>query len=86
MNIECCGGQNNCVLGFPSSSESAESTEDIVLPYISILAEFRDKVRSEARNIKATEILKECDQIRDDILPNVGVRLEDKDGMLYNNN
>merc|ERR1711915_846637 len=40
---------------------------------------FRDNVRQSAREIKATEILKECDVLRDDVLPNLGVRLEDKE-------
>merc|ERR1711915_797939 len=40
---------------------------------------FRDNVRQSAREIKATEILKECDRLRDDVLPNLGVRLEDKE-------
>ena len=39
----------------------------------------RDNVRKSAREIKATEILKECDRLRDDVLPNLGVRLEDKE-------
>lgn len=29
----------------------------------------------------AHEILKLCDEVRDDVLPNLGVRLEDQDGM-----
>jgi len=29
----------------------------------------------------AHEILKLCDEVRDDVLPNLGVRLEDHDGM-----
>merc|ERR1712203_973004 len=29
--------------------------------------------------IKAGDILKECDELRDDVLPNLGVRLEDKE-------
>ncbi|XP_050312975.1 cysteine--tRNA ligase, cytoplasmic isoform X2 [Anthonomus grandis grandis] len=67
-------------IGFPSTSEPAHcSTEATILPYIRILADFRDKVRSEARNLKALDILTECDRIRDEILPSVGVRLEDKD-------
>lgn len=69
----------NAKLGFPSSTESSGCIEEIAMPYLSILAEFRDKVRNQARNLKATEILKECDHIRDEILPNVGVRLEDKE-------
>lgn len=44
------------------------------------MSEFRDSVREHARNLKAIEILKLCDQLRDDTLPNLGVRLEDRDG------
>ncbi|KAL1505810.1 hypothetical protein ABEB36_005287 [Hypothenemus hampei] len=66
-------------IGFISSSDTSVCTEETILPYISILAEFRNNVRSQARTINAIEILKECDHIRDEILPNVGVRLEDKD-------
>lgn len=54
--------------------------EQTILPYLSILAEFRDNVRSAARTLQATEILKECDRLRDEVLPNVGVRLEDREG------
>jgi len=53
--------------------------ETLVMPYLDVLAEFRDVVRTEARKVKATSILSECDRIRDDILPNLGVRLEDKE-------
>lgn len=49
------------------------------MPYLKILADFRENVRTEARTLKAGSILKECDLLRDDILPNVGVRLEDKE-------
>lgn len=36
-------------------------------------------MRLQARSLKATDILKECDKLRDDVLPNVGVRLEDRE-------
>jgi len=49
------------------------------MPYLKILADFRENVRAEARTLKAGSILKECDLLRDDVLPNVGVRLEDKE-------
>ncbi len=48
------------------------------MPYLSSLATFRDAVRKEARSLKATNILAECDKLRDDVLPELGVRLEDK--------
>ena len=50
------------------------------MPYLSALSEFRTAVREQARTLKASEILALCDQIRDDTLPNLGVRLEDRDG------
>lgn len=50
------------------------------MPYLNILSEFRDNVRKEARVLKASSILSECDKLRDDVLPNVGVRLEDIEG------
>lgn len=56
-------------------------SEELLMPYLNILSEFRDKVRTEARKVKAEGILQECDKLRDDILPNVGVRLEDVEGM-----
>lgn len=55
-------------------------TEQTVMPFLSIMADFRDKVRTQARTLKAHDILSECDRLRDDILPNVGVRLEDREG------
>lgn len=50
------------------------------MPYLDILSNFRDNIRSNARALRATDILKECDILRDEILPNVGVRLEDREG------
>lgn len=47
------------------------------MPYLEILANFREKVRNHAKALKASSILEECDTLRDDILPNIGVRLED---------
>lgn len=44
------------------------------------MAEFRDQVRDVARAQKSVDILKICDVFRDDILPNLGVRLEDREG------
>ena len=48
------------------------------MPFLNAMSEFRDNVRKQARELKATEILKECDRLRDDVLPELGVRLEDK--------
>ncbi|XP_022913219.1 cysteine--tRNA ligase, cytoplasmic [Onthophagus taurus] len=73
--------ENNDV-GFPISQQTTGNIESIIMPYLSILAEFRDNIRLQAKNLKATDILIQCDKLRDEILPNVGVRLEDKEGGL----
>ena len=52
--------------------------EETVMPYLTAMADFRDDVRKAARELKAVEILQKCDRLRDDTLPNLGVRLEDK--------
>lgn len=68
-------------IGFPvGGNEDCSDIEKTVMPYVSALAEFRNLVREQAKVLKATDILKLCDEIRDEILPNLGVRLEDKDG------
>ncbi|XP_055530322.1 cysteine--tRNA ligase, cytoplasmic [Wyeomyia smithii] len=68
-------------IGFPIGGTAGSSDlEETVMPYLSALAEFREGVREQARALKATAILDLCDQLRDDILPNLGVRLEDREG------
>ncbi|KAG5898502.1 hypothetical protein JTB14_015506 [Gonioctena quinquepunctata] len=52
-------------IGFPVSTETSNNVECLILPYLSILAEFR---------------IMFCDKLRDEVLPNVGVRLEDREG------
>lgn len=68
-------------IGFPlgTAENSGFDLEETVMPYVRILAEFRDSVRTQARETKDMVILKECDSLRDDILPTVGVRLEDRE-------
>lgn len=69
-----------------SSQESSENSttqinEDLVMPYLRTLADFRENIRQQAKEIKATPILKLCDELRDDVLPILGVRLEDQEGL-----
>ncbi|XP_025829658.1 cysteine--tRNA ligase, cytoplasmic [Agrilus planipennis] len=71
----------NSQIGFPVKTQSGEvETESLLMPYLNVIAEFRDNVRTYSRTLKATDILKECDRLRDDVLPILGVRLEDKEG------
>lgn len=76
---------NNQSIGFPVSGSAGGSIdlESTVLPYVETAATFRNQVREQAKQLKALEILKLCDELRDDILPNLGVRLEDKDNGKY---
>nr|CAG4649995.1 EOG090X02DZ [Sida crystallina] len=68
-------------IGFPTSTgPSAANVEDIVMPFLQATAKFREDVRQLARSIAgASPILETCDQLRDDVLPNLGVRLEDRE-------
>uniref|UniRef100_A0A0B6Y7U9 Cysteine--tRNA ligase, cytoplasmic n=1 Tax=Arion vulgaris TaxID=1028688 RepID=A0A0B6Y7U9_9EUPU len=67
-------------IGFPQSGTNNTNVGDIVMPYLAVFAEFRDNVRMVARKQKAVDILKLCDEVRDDTLPELGVRLEDHEG------
>lgn len=69
-------------IGFPTAAaggESAGNKEEILMPYLTALADFRKAVRENAREVKATKILQLCDELRDEILPNLSVRMEDKE-------
>lgn len=72
-------------IGFPvgGSINSNVEIEKTLLPYVDALAEFRNSVREEAKTIKVNAILQLCDKLRDDVLPNLSVRLEDKENGKY---
>uniref|UniRef100_A0A914CL90 Cysteine--tRNA ligase, cytoplasmic n=1 Tax=Acrobeloides nanus TaxID=290746 RepID=A0A914CL90_9BILA len=66
-------------IGFPTeTSESIDNKEELVMPYFNALAEFREAIRNLAIEAKNNNILAECDRLRDEILPELGVRLEDR--------
>lgn len=50
------------------------------MPYLEALGTFRGQVREAARAAAAPAVLALCDALRDDVLPALGVRLEDKPG------
>ncbi|XP_048730781.1 cysteine--tRNA ligase, cytoplasmic-like isoform X2 [Ostrea edulis] len=64
-------------IGFPQSTTQNVNVEETVMPFLTAFAQFREDVRTISREQKAIEILKLCDKLRDDVLPNLGVRLED---------
>lgn len=66
-------------IGYGGVDEGAQSTDEIVLPFVKALSEFRDEVRATARELKAGKILESCDKVRNEVLPELGVRLEDRE-------
>jgi cysteinyl-tRNA synthetase len=72
-------GKNS--IGFPIANDvNGANKEEILMPYLTAFADFRKCVREHALEVKASKILQVCDELRDEILPNLSVRLEDKDG------
>ncbi|KAL9955644.1 hypothetical protein ACROYT_G036997 [Oculina patagonica] len=68
-------------IGFPVASKTAAANhEEVAMPYVQLLADFREEVRNVAREEKVTKILQACDRLRDDSLPELGVKLEDLEG------
>ncbi|KAK2919873.1 cysteine--tRNA ligase, cytoplasmic isoform X2 [Channa argus] len=69
-------------IGFPvGSQDQSADLESTVMPYLTVLSDFREGVRKVAREQKVTELLQLCDVVRDDTLPELGVRLEDHEGL-----
>ena len=50
------------------------------LTYVQLLSNFREQVRNIAKQEKVGKILKLYDDLRDEALPNLGVKLEDQEG------
>ncbi|KAK6102952.1 cysteine--tRNA ligase [Brugia pahangi] len=75
----------NVEIGFPIEHNgisnhdiSITSKEEMLMPYLTALVDFRENVRKVAREQKIIGILEECDKLRDEVLPELGVRLEDR--------
>ncbi|XP_047372748.1 cysteine--tRNA ligase, cytoplasmic isoform X1 [Sciurus carolinensis] len=69
-------------LGFPvGGPKNNLNLEATVMPYLQVLSEFREGVRKIAREKKVPEVLQLSDALRDDILPELGVRFEDHEGL-----
>ncbi|CAH2091865.1 unnamed protein product [Euphydryas editha] len=66
------------LIGFPVSDAADICVEQAVMPYLEALGSFRAHVRDAARAAGAQDVLALCDALRDRVLPELGVRLEDK--------
>nr|XP_032626145.1 cysteine--tRNA ligase, cytoplasmic [Chelonoidis abingdonii] len=74
--------ENDEALGFPVGGNGQNiNLESTVMPYLQVLSDFREGVRQIAREKKVTEVLQLSDALRDDILPELGVRFEDHEGL-----
>ena len=66
------------VLGNTESGEAAsESVEDAITPVMNALSNFRDQIKRRANEGPAT-MFQLSDDIRDDVLPFLGIKLEDR--------
>uniref|UniRef100_A0A7M4FJK8 Cysteine--tRNA ligase, cytoplasmic n=1 Tax=Crocodylus porosus TaxID=8502 RepID=A0A7M4FJK8_CROPO len=68
------------IVGFPVGRNS-QNLESTVMPYLQVLSEFREGVRQIAREKKVPGVLQLSDALRDNILPELGVRFEDHEGL-----
>lgn len=74
--------EEESALGFPVGGPGGSlNLESTVLPYLQALSDFREGVRRIARDRRVPEVLQLSDALRDDVLPELGVRLEDHEGL-----
>lgn len=65
-------------IGFGSDGGEGGSKEEVIGPFVDAFVDFREKVRAAAKTKSSPgEFLKECDNVRDDTLANLGIRVED---------
>lgn len=69
------------------SGANDSSRENMVSPFVDVIARYRDLMKTIASVDKdLIMILKKCDELRDDILPTLGVKIEDRGkGMVIKN-
>jgi cysteinyl-tRNA synthetase len=67
-------------IGFGSADggSGGASREEVLQPVLDALMDFRASVRDKARRKDIGAVLDECDRFRDNVLPPIGIRLEDK--------
>ncbi|TIA92674.1 hypothetical protein E3P99_00529 [Wallemia hederae] len=68
-------------IGWSDSQSSSQNTEEVVMPYVKVLSNLRDRVRQisiEGKEDGLKEILKLCDKIRDEECVDLGVALDDQ--------
>ena len=62
-----------------SESDGGKNAEEILTPFINAITDFRGEVKDSCISDKdVKKVLSICDKLRDEVLPNLGVRIEDK--------
>jgi len=71
--------QGSDTIGFgEATGEGGGSKEEVVAPFVDAFVDFREKIRSAAKaKGESSAFLKECDDVRDEVLANLGIRVED---------
>ena len=60
-----------------TSNDGAVNVEESMTPIVDALAEYRDQVKKVAKDGPA-EVFKASDRLRDEVLPHLGIKLEDR--------
>ena len=62
-----------------NESDGGKNAEEILTPFINVITEFRGEIKDTCIiNKDVKKVLTICDKLRDDVLPILGVRIEDK--------
>lgn len=75
--LQCFGVIDDPNLGFAVQKGNVGDEEQVITPLMNILCKFRDDIKAIAGE-GPKEIFKLCDKLRDEVLPELGIRLEDK--------
>jgi len=71
--------QGSDIIGFgENSSDGGASKEDTISPFVDAFVDFREQIRVAAKSKGSPgDFLKHCDEVRDETLANLGIRIED---------
>ena len=62
-----------------SENNTNSNFEEVITPFINVMSDFRDKVKDICiKENDPKKVLAICDKFRDEILPNLGIKIEDK--------
>lgn len=59
------------------NEEESINREELITPFMNLISKFRDQIKEKAGE-GPKELFRLCDELRDDLLPHLGIRLEDR--------